>query len=58
MFLLQHGPPLAFTDIQYLLIALAGGLLGLVCGSNPGRKLGSLRILVDAAALGFSRSLA
>jgi uncharacterized membrane protein YeiH len=54
MFLLQHGPTLAFTDIRYLLIALAGGLLGLVCGSNPGRKLGSLRILVDAAALGFS----
>lgn len=51
--LLQHGPPLAFTDIRYLLIALAGGLLGLLCGSNPGRKLGKLLILVDAAALGF-----
>jgi len=51
--LLQHGPPLAFTDIRYLLIALAGGFLGLLCGSSPGRKLGRLLILVDAAALGF-----
>jgi uncharacterized membrane protein YeiH len=51
--LLQHGPPLAFTDIRYLLIALAGGLFGLLCGSNPGRKLGKHLILVDAAALGL-----
>jgi len=45
--LLQHGPPLAFTGILYLLIALAGGLFGLLHGSNPGRKLGKLLILVD-----------
>ena len=51
--LLQHGPPLAFTDVRYLLIALAGGSLGLLCGSNPGRGLGRLLILVDAAALGL-----
>jgi uncharacterized membrane protein YeiH len=51
--LLQHGPPLAFTDIRYLLIALTGGLLGLICGSNSGQRLGKLLILVDAAALGF-----
>jgi uncharacterized membrane protein YeiH len=51
--LLQHGPPLAFTDIRYLLIALAGGLLGLLCGSTPGPKLSKLLIVVDAAALGF-----
>src|SRR5579863_6981598 len=51
--LLQHGPPLAFTDIRYLLIALAGGFIGLLCGSSPGRRLGRLLILVDAAALGF-----
>ena len=49
--LLQHGPPLAFTDIRYLLIALGGGLLGLLCGS--GRRLGQLLILVDAAAVGL-----
>jgi uncharacterized membrane protein YeiH len=51
--LLQHGPPLAFTDLRYLLIALTGGLLGLLCGSNSGQRLGKLLILVDAAALGF-----
>lgn len=51
--LLQHGPPLAFTDIRYLLIALTGGFIGLLCGSSPGPKLGKLLILVDAAALGF-----
>ncbi len=51
--LLQHGPPLAFTDMRYLLIALAGGFLGLLCGSSQGRRLGKLLILVDAAALGF-----
>lgn len=51
--LLQHGPPLAFTDIRYLLIASSGGLLGLLCGSNSGQRLGKLLILVDAAALGL-----
>lgn len=51
--LLQHGPPLAFTDIRYLLIALTGGALGLLCGSTPGRTLGRLLILIDAAALGL-----
>ena len=51
--LLQHGPPLVFTDIRYLLIALAGGFLGLLCGSSHGPTLGKLLILVDAAALGF-----
>lgn len=51
--LLQYGPPLAFTDVRYLLIALAGGFIGLLCGSSPGLKLGKLLILVDAGALGF-----
>lgn len=51
--LLQHGAPLAFTDIRYLLIALAGGFLGLLCGASPGPKLGKLLILIDAAALGL-----
>lgn len=51
--LLQHGPPLAFTDVRYLLDALAGGMLGLLCGSNYSRYLGMLPRLVDAAALAF-----
>ena len=51
--LLQHGPPLAFIDVRYLLIALGGALFGLLCGSNHGRKLSKLLMLVDAAALGL-----
>jgi uncharacterized membrane protein YeiH len=51
--LLQHGAPLALTDIRYPLIALAGGLLGLLCGANSGQRLGKLLVLVDAAALGL-----
>ena len=51
--LLQHGPPLAFIDVRYLLIALGGALFGLLCISNRGRKLNKLLMLVDAAALGF-----
>lgn len=51
--LLQHGPPLAFTDIRYLQIALASGLIALWCGTNSGERLVPLLILVDAAALGF-----
>jgi len=51
--LLQHGPPLAFTNVRYLVIALAGGFLGLLCGASPGRRLGKLLVPVDAAALGF-----
>lgn len=51
--LLQHGPPLAFMDIRYLIIALTGCLFGLLCGSTSGRTLGRLLILIDAAALGL-----
>ena len=51
--LLQHGPPLAFTDVRYLLIALAGALLGLLCGATIHQRIGQLLLGVDAAALGF-----
>jgi uncharacterized membrane protein YeiH len=51
--LLQSGPPLAFSDVRYLLIALVGASLGLLCGTAPGQWLGRLLILVDAAALGL-----
>ncbi len=51
--LLQHGPPLAFTDIRYLLIAVVGALIGLVCGSTLGDRLAKPLIWIDAAALGF-----
>lgn len=51
--LLQHGPPLAFTDIRYLELALAGAVLGLLLGTGPMRRIGRALNLVDALALGF-----
>jgi uncharacterized membrane protein YeiH len=51
--LLQHGPPLAFTDVRYLLIALAGAMLGLLCGATIHQRIGKLLMGVDAAALGL-----
>jgi uncharacterized membrane protein YeiH len=51
--LIQHGPPLAFTDVRYLLIAFAGAVIGLLCGSTLGTRLGKVLVWVDAAALGL-----
>lgn len=51
--LLQHGPPLALTDVRYLLLGLGSGLQGRFCGSGPGKRLNQLLVLVDAAALGL-----
>jgi uncharacterized membrane protein YeiH len=51
--LLQHGPPLAFTDVRYLLIAFAGAMVGLLCGSTIHQRIGRLLMGVDAAALGL-----
>lgn len=51
--LLQHGLPLAFTDVRYLVIAIVGAVLGLLSGSASSRRLDQLLIVVDAMALGF-----
>jgi uncharacterized membrane protein YeiH len=51
--LVQHGPPLAFTDVRYLLIALVGAAIGLVCGATIGDGLRKPLVWIDAAALGF-----
>ncbi|HEY1759351.1 MAG TPA: TRIC cation channel family protein [Bryobacteraceae bacterium] len=51
--LLQHGPPLAFTDVRYLLIAFAGAMVGLLCGATIHQRIGKLLLWVDAAALGL-----
>lgn len=51
--LLQHGPPLAFTDVRYLLIALVGAAVGLLCGATIGDRLSKPLVWIDAAALGF-----
>jgi uncharacterized membrane protein YeiH len=51
--LLQHGPPLALTDVRYLLIAFAGAMVGLLCSSAIHQRIGKLLMGVDAAALGL-----
>lgn len=51
--LLQHGLPLAFVDVRYLLIALAGAVICLVSGAKLGDRLSKPLIWVDAAALGL-----
>jgi uncharacterized membrane protein YeiH len=51
--MLQHGPPLAFTDVRYLLLAFGGALIGLICGATLGSRLTKPLVWVDAAALGF-----
>lgn len=51
--ILQHGPPLAFIDVRYILIAFAGALFGLFTASRFRAHLRSFIIPVDAAALGL-----
>ncbi|HEY2468825.1 MAG TPA: TRIC cation channel family protein [Terracidiphilus sp.] len=51
--LLQHGPPLAFIDVRYLIIAIAGAILGLISGSTLGTRRSRLLVWIDAAALGL-----
>lgn len=51
--LIQHGPPLALLDVRYLLVALTGGLVGLLAKLPAGSPLGKLLLVVDAAALGL-----
>jgi hypothetical protein len=52
--LIQHGPPMALLDVLYLLVALAGGLVGFLARLPTGSPLGKLLLVVDAAALGSS----
>lgn len=49
--LLQHGPPVALTDLAYLLVALAGAAVILVTRPSGALWRRSFQ-LVDAAALG------
>ncbi|HEY0564644.1 MAG TPA: TRIC cation channel family protein [Terriglobales bacterium] len=56
--ILQHGPPLAFVDVRYLLTALVGAAvtLPLVWGrgnSEPSTALQKLVLFVDAASIGL-----
>src|SRR5712671_1077482 len=51
--MIQHGPPLAFVDVRYLMIALAGAVAGLLFASRIGRHIEQVLVVVDAAALGL-----
>lgn len=51
--ILQHGPPLAFADARYLLVALAGAVAGLVFASRISGGLERGIVVVDAIALGL-----
>ena len=51
--IIQKGPPLAFEDIRYLIIALAGAAVGLLFAQRIGRNTERAIIIIDAAALGL-----
>lgn len=51
--ILQQGPPLAFADVRYLLLALAGAVTGMIFASRSGPGLQRFIVAIDAAGLGL-----
>ena len=51
--ILQHGPPLAFSDSRYLLLALAGAAVGILIASRAGKTTDRMISFIDAVALGL-----
>jgi uncharacterized membrane protein YeiH len=51
--LIQKGPPLAFLDVRYLIVALSAGLIALLFGSSAGPRIFRLIWIADAASLGL-----
>jgi uncharacterized membrane protein YeiH len=51
--ILQKGPPLAFADARYLMVALAGAVAGMVFAPRIGKSTERALIFMDAAALGL-----
>lgn len=51
--LIQKGPPLAFLDARYLLVALGAGGFALLFGSRAGQGLDRFVWIADAASLGL-----
>jgi uncharacterized membrane protein YeiH len=47
------GPPLAFADARYLIIALAGAVIGMILAQRIGKNTERAIIFIDAAALGL-----
>jgi len=51
--ILHKGPPLAFSDVRYLITALAGAAMGMVFAQRVGKNTERAIIIIDAAALGL-----
>jgi uncharacterized membrane protein YeiH len=51
--LIQKGPPLAFLDVRYMLVAFCAGLVALLFGSIAGPRMLRLIWIADAASLGL-----
>ena len=51
--LIQKGPPLAFLDVRYLLMALGTGCLALLFGSQANKWADRFIWFADAASLGL-----
>jgi uncharacterized membrane protein YeiH len=51
--ILQNGPPLAFQDVRYIVIALVGAAVAATFEHRMGPVMDRAIDLIDAAALGF-----
>jgi uncharacterized membrane protein YeiH len=51
--ILQNGPPLAFQDVRYIVIALAGAAVAAAFEHRMGPTMDRAIDFIDAAALGF-----
>jgi uncharacterized membrane protein YeiH len=51
--LIQKGPPLAFLDVRYMLVALGAGLVALLIGSGAESRVSRFIWIADAASLGL-----
>jgi uncharacterized membrane protein YeiH len=51
--LIQKGPPLAFLDVRYLLVALSAGIVALLFGFSAGPHMSRFIWIADAASLGL-----
>lgn len=51
--LIQKGPPLAFLDVRYMLVALAAGIVALLFGFSAGPRMSRFIWIADAASLGL-----
>jgi uncharacterized membrane protein YeiH len=51
--LIQEGPPLAFLDVRYLLVAIGAGIVALLFGFSASPHMSRFIWIADAASLGL-----